>query len=113
LAFLGYRRLHLRRRRAGLAAVARTCRKIDARVVGGVHPAERDDTRQRQRNEQNDRNDRIADRPGGSVPEVHWADACPPPSPATGLTRSPSLRKPPARTTIRSPPARPPVMAIP
>ena len=46
-------------------------REFDVRIVVHVHPHEADDAGQRQADEQDDRRNRVADRPGGDVAEIH------------------------------------------
>src|SRR5690606_9855608 len=87
--------------------------EVDVRAVIDVHPHERDEPGQRQPDEQDDRDDGIANRPCGDVTKVHWVEAWRPPLTADGTIRSPSLRKPPARSTIRALRVRPERVAVP
>src|SRR5690606_9921229 len=110
---LGDLGLDLGRRGPGLTDGDIDRGEIDVRTVVHVHAAERDETRQRKADEQDDRDDRITDRPCGNVPEIHWLGAWAFPEPTTGLTRSPSLTNPPARAITRSLPLSPATTVIP
>ena len=63
--------LDLARGSTRLADAGNDDRKLDVRIVLHVHAHEADDARQRQADEEHDRDDRVADRPGRDVPEVH------------------------------------------
>ena len=65
---------HLGRSRARLGDVDVGRRKVDVRVVGDLHRRERVDAREQQRDEKDDRGDRVADAPGRNVPETHMPD---------------------------------------
>ena len=45
--------------------------KLDVRIVDNIHPGEADQARQQQRRERHQRNDRVANRPGRDVAEIH------------------------------------------
>src|SRR5690606_32555014 len=110
---LGYLCFDPGRRGAGLADRHVDRREIDVRAVVDVHPVERDQPAQRQPDEQDYRDDRVTDRPRGNIPEIHWLAACALSETTTGLIRSPSLTKPPARRITRSSPVRPATTAMP
>src|SRR5690606_25110136 len=99
--------------RARLADRYVDCRKVDVWAVVDVHLAERNQPGQRQADEQDYRDHLVTDRPCRNVQKGHWPDARRPALSATGLPRSPSLTKPPARRITRSVPSRPATIAIP
>ena len=68
---LGHLRLQLGGRGARLADLNIGDREFDVRIVIDVEPHEADDPRDRQRQEQDDRRHRVADRPGGDVAKAH------------------------------------------
>src|SRR5690606_32601229 len=88
-------------------------REIDVRAVVDVQSTERNQPGQGQPDEQDDGDDRIADRPCGDVAQVHWLAAWVAPVMRTGFTRSPSLTKPPARAITRSLPSKPATIVMP
>ena len=63
--------LDLGRRGAGLRDVDDHGGKFDVRLIDDVHPREAQNPRDHQPQEQNDRDDRVADRPGGDVAKIH------------------------------------------
>ena len=78
-------------------------RQVDVGEVLDRHRPEAHQAAEREQDEQQDRRDRVADRPGGDVHGLAPATA------ATTLTRSPSARKPPPCATTCALAFRPPV----
>ncbi len=74
--------LDLARRSAGLRDLDDHHREFDVRGILHIHPVERQDARQHQAEEGQQRDDRVTDRPGGDVAEVHAADLIVRPVPA-------------------------------
>ena len=68
---LGDLGLHLVRCRARLADADDRRREVDVGVVVHLHPRERDQAGEHQADEQDDRDDRVADAPGRDVAEIH------------------------------------------
>ena len=68
---LGNLVLDLGRRGAGLRDRHVDRGELDVRIVDHIHPGEADQARKQQRSESDQRDDRVAYRPGGDVAEVH------------------------------------------
>ena len=88
-------------------------RELDVRIVDHVHAGEADQARQQQGGERNQRDHRVADRPGRDIPEVHCLSPAQSSSANFVRTVSPSVRKPPARSTTRSEPVSPSAITMP
>ena len=86
-------------------------REVDVRRVVHLHPGERDQAGEHQPDEQDDREDRVADAPGRDVAEIHGLTAFL--SGFSALPRAsdspsgPGLRNGPAESTTASLPDRP------